>query len=155
MAVLTAVELSLAGFLGLTLYRLGEAFVTANYLGGPFFATTGGLLFGLLVGGHVAMACCFPNAEGMFRRRLEQSVRAAWLAAVAEAEATAAKYLDETERLHQEGVRFLRDQRRDRQERGGGGAGRRSSGRRAVRQTVGRGAVLLIPRQGARTRLYS
>jgi energy-coupling factor transporter ATP-binding protein EcfA2 len=105
--VLTGMEVLLSAFLGLVVWRLGTAFVVADYLGVGFVAHTLALFGCLVFLGYVVVSWCFPRPEQRFRRQLESRLSAAWDSLVDEIARMASDFLAEVTQLHRQGQQLL------------------------------------------------
>jgi hypothetical protein len=105
--VLAGMELLLSAFLGLVVWRLGTAFVVADYLGVGFVAHTMALFGCLIFLGYVALSWCFPRPAHRFRRQLESQLSAAWDSLVDEIARRVADFLAEITQLHRQGQQIM------------------------------------------------
>ena len=104
--MLLIVEVALMAFLGLSIWRLGSAFVLGDYIGLPFIANGLALLTCLLAFGHAGLSACFPKPEVLFRRALESHTQKAWESVIGEMKASLNVFSTQVEALHIEGTRF-------------------------------------------------
>lgn len=105
--VMAVMELLLTAFLLLVVWRLGMAFVWADYLGVVFVVNAMTLLGFILLFGYAALSCCFPRPELLWRRKLETCQHSAWDQVMDQMESTAADFLAEFDQLHQQGQEMM------------------------------------------------
>jgi hypothetical protein len=105
--VMAVMELLLTAFLLLVVWRLGTAFVWAAYLGVVFVINAMTLLGFILLFGYVALSCCFPRPELLWRHKLEACQHAAWDQVMDQMESTAADFLAELDQLYHRGQEIM------------------------------------------------
>lgn len=104
---MAVMELLLTAFLLLVVWRLGTAFVWAAYLGVVFVINAMTLLGFILLFGYVALSCCFPRPELLWRHKLEACQHAAWDQVMDQMESTAADFLAELDQLYHRGQEIM------------------------------------------------
>jgi hypothetical protein len=105
--VMALLELLLTVFLCVVVWRLGTAFVWADYLGVIFVINAMALLGCIILCGYVLLSWCFPRPEQLCRRKLESALNTAWDQAIDDMENTAMDFLVELKQLSRQGAQIM------------------------------------------------